>query len=44
LGVLERDGAWILAGLAVSVAAMLWVGGLAYALIKSTLFLVLNAF
>jgi hypothetical protein len=44
LGFLERDGVWILAGLAVSAIAFVWVGGLAYALIKSTLFLVLNAF
>lgn len=44
LGILERDGVWILVGLALSAAAFVWVGGLAYALIKSTLFLLLNAF
>jgi hypothetical protein len=44
LGILERDGYWIILGLAVSAAAFLWVGGLAYALVKSVVFLVLNAF
>ncbi len=44
LGILERDGYWILLGLAVSATAFLWVGGLAYALVKSVIFLVLNAF
>lgn len=44
LGILERDGYWILAGLAVSAAAFVWVGGLAYALVKSAIFVVFNAF
>lgn len=44
LGILERDGYWILAGLAVSAAALVWVGGLAYALVKSALFVIINAF
>ena len=44
LGILERDGYWILAGLAVSAAAIVWVGGLAYALVKSALFVIINAF
>ena len=37
-------GCGILAGLAVSAAAMVWVGGLAYALVKSALFVIINAF
>ncbi len=44
LGLLERDGAWVLGGFVVSVGAVLWVGALAYALVKSALFLLLNAF
>lgn len=44
LGILERDGYWILAGLVVSVAAFTWVGGLAYALVKSAVFVIINAF
>ncbi len=44
LGVLERDGVWIIGGLLISVAAFFWVGGLAYALVKSAIFLVMNAF
>ncbi len=44
LGILERDGYWILAGLVVSAAAFVWVGGLAYALVKSAIFVMINAF
>ena len=44
LGILERDGYWILAGMALSIAAFVWVGGLAYALVKSAIFVVMNAF
>jgi hypothetical protein len=44
LGLLERDGAWVLGGVVISAGAFLWVGALAYALVKSTLFLLLNAF
>ncbi len=44
LGLLERDGAWVLGGIVVSAAAVVWVGALAYALVRSTLFLMLNAF
>ncbi|MGQ0567053.1 MAG: exopolysaccharide biosynthesis protein [Gemmobacter sp.] len=44
LGLLERDGFWVLSGVVVAAAAFLWVGALAYALVKSTLFLMLNAF
>ena len=44
LALLERDGLWVLIGLATTVAAFAWVGGMAYALIKSALFVVMNAF
>lgn len=44
LGMLERDGYWIILGLATAVAAFAWVGGLAYALVKSAIYLMLNAF
>jgi hypothetical protein len=44
LGVLERDGAWVLAGLVLAVLAAAWVGVLGYALVKSVIFLILNAF
>jgi hypothetical protein len=44
LGILERDGYWIILGLATSVGAFAWVGGLAYALVKSAIYLMLNAF
>ena len=44
LGLLERDGAWVMGGVVVAAGAFLWVGALAYALVKSALFLLLNAF
>lgn len=44
LGVLERDGVWIVAGLLFSVVAIGFVGGMAFAVIKSAIFLVMNAF
>jgi hypothetical protein len=44
LGLLERDGAWVLGGVVVSAGAVIWVGALAYALVKSALFLLMNAF
>lgn len=44
LGVLERDGVWVLAGLVAAAGAALWVGGLGYALVKSAIFLTMNAF
>ncbi len=43
LGVLERDGVWILAGLAAAAGALLYVAGLGYALVKSVIFLLGNA-
>ena len=44
LGLLERDGFWILAGLISAVIATGIVGSFAYALIKSAIFIVFNAF
>ena len=44
LGLLERDGFWILAGLISAVIATGVVGSFAYALIKSAIFIVFNAF
>ncbi len=38
LGVLERDGLWVLSGLAVSVAAVFVVYGVVFALIKAALY------
>jgi hypothetical protein len=44
LGVLERDGAWVLGGFAVAAASMVVVAGVVYAMAKATLYLLLNAF
>lgn len=44
LGVLERDGVWVIAGLIASLGATVWVLALGYALIKSAIFVVMNAF
>lgn len=44
LGVLERDGLWVLGGLLVAVGAMSIVSGVVYAAIKTTIYLMLNAF
>lgn len=44
LGLLERDGLWIIGGLMAAVVATGIVGSFAYALIKSAVFIVFNAF
>lgn len=44
LALLERDGLWVILGLISTIAAFIWVGGMAYALFKSALFVVMNAF
>lgn len=44
LGVLERDGLWVVLGVIAGVAAAVFVGGMGYALVKSALFLLVNAF
>jgi hypothetical protein len=44
LGVLERDGLWVLIGTVTGVVSLFIVAGVVYALIKSTIFLLFNAF
>lgn len=44
LAMLERDGLWVALGLAATVGAFVWVGGIAYGLVKSAIFVVMNAF
>lgn len=44
LGLLERDGAWIIGGCVAAVIATGIVGSFAYALVISTIFLIVNAF
>jgi hypothetical protein len=44
LGILERDGLWVLAGLATAVVSVFLVWGVLYTLIKSALFILANAF
>jgi hypothetical protein len=43
LGVVERDGVWIMLGLLGAAAALVYAGGLSYALVKSALFLLTEA-
>lgn len=44
LGVLERDGIWVIVGVAAGVLAAIFVGAMGYALVKSAIYLILNAF
>lgn len=44
LALLERDGFWVVLGLVGTVAAFGWVGSIAFALVKSVIFVVMNAF
>lgn len=44
LGVLERDGLWIILGVLAATGALIYVAGLGYALVKSALFVIGNAF
>ena len=44
LGVLERDGVWIIIGILAALASLVYVAGLGYALVKSAIFVILNAF
>lgn len=43
LGLLERDGVWIVAGIIAATIATAIVGSLAYALVKTAIFVVINA-
>lgn len=44
LGILERDGVWVLAGLATTVAAIALVWGVLFAMVKAAVFLFVNLF
>lgn len=44
LGMLERDGVWVMLGALIGVSSLLLVTGVVYALVKSSIFLFLNAF
>ncbi|MDP3340954.1 exopolysaccharide biosynthesis protein [Frigidibacter sp.] len=44
LGILERDGAWILGGSATGLLALLIVYGVIYAMIRAAMFVIFNAF
>lgn len=44
LGVLERDGLWVILGVAAGVAAAVFVGGMAYLTVQSAILLIVNAF
>ena len=44
LGVLERDGVWVLIGVATGVASLGIAAGVVYALIRSAVFVIVNAF
>jgi len=43
LALLERDGVWVLAGLALSVVAVTVVAGVVWALVRAAVFVVMNA-
>lgn len=44
LGVLERDGLWVVIGVIVGALSMVIVSGVVWALAKATIFLIVNAF
>jgi len=44
LGILERDGIWVVLGTLAGLASLVLAGGVVYALVKSAIFIVLNAF
>jgi len=44
LGILERDGVWVIGGLVMSLVSIVVVGGVAFALFKGTLFVFGNFF
>ncbi|MBD3764665.1 MAG: exopolysaccharide biosynthesis protein [Rhodobacterales bacterium] len=44
LGILERDGVWVGAGIAIGMVALAVVAGVVYAVVKSAIFLLMNAF
>ena len=44
LGIMERDGVWIFAGVVTAGLALLIVYGVVYAILKAAFFVILNAF
>jgi len=44
LGILERDGLWVLAGLAAASASTVVVSGVVVAMVKTAIYLVTNVF
>lgn len=44
LGILERDGVWILAGFATAIASVVLIWGILYGLIESAIFIFADAF
>jgi hypothetical protein len=44
LGILERDGVWVVAGLVTAVLSVVLVWGVLYGVVKSAVFVLLNAF
>lgn len=44
LGILERDGIWVLVGVITGIASLLLVAGVVFAMAKATLFILVNAF
>jgi hypothetical protein len=44
LGIMERDGVWVVAGTAVGIGSLALVAGIVYAIAKSAFFLLVNAF
>lgn len=44
LGVLERDGLWVFFGAVMGILSLIIVSGVVWALVKATIFLIVNAF
>ena len=44
LGILERDGVWVLAGLLTAIGSVALVSGVLYALMRAAVFIISNAF
>jgi hypothetical protein len=44
LGILERDGVWVAVGSVIGIGSLLLVAGVVYALVKSAIFILVNAF
>lgn len=44
LGILERDGLWVIAGFIAAAASIVVIGGIAFALLKGAVFIITNMF